>query len=48
MHKVVIIGAGFGGLAAVRALSDQEVEVTLVDQRNFHTFLPLLYEVATS
>ena len=48
MHKVVIIGAGFGGLAAARALSDQEVEVTLVDQRNFHTFLPLLYEVATA
>ena len=48
MHKVVIIGAGFGGLAAARALSDQRVEVTLVDQRNFHTFLPLLYEVATA
>ncbi len=48
MHKVVIIGAGFGGLAAARALSGQEVEVTLVDQRNFHTFLPLLYEVATA
>ncbi len=48
MHKVVIIGAGFGGLAATRALSGQEVEVTLVDQRNFHTFLPLLYEVATA
>jgi NADH dehydrogenase len=48
MHKVVIIGAGFGGLAAARALGGQEVEVTLVDQRNFHTFLPLLYEVATA
>jgi NADH dehydrogenase len=48
MHKVVVIGAGFGGLAAARSLSDQEVEVTLVDQRNFHTFLPLLYEVATA
>src|SRR5271156_5062510 len=48
MHKVVIIGAGFGGLAAAKALSGQEVEVTLVDQRNFHTFLPLLYEVATA
>src|SRR5271170_2118515 len=48
MHKVVIVGAGFGGLAAAKALSGQEVEVTLVDQRNFHTFLPLLYEVATA
>ncbi len=48
MHKIVIIGAGFGGLAAARALGGQEVEVTLVDRRNFHTFLPLLYEVATA
>jgi NADH dehydrogenase len=48
MHKVVIIGAGFGGLAAARELSGQGVEVTLVDQRNFHTFQPLLYEVATA
>src|SRR5271156_4841727 len=48
MHKVVIIGAGFGGLAAAKALSGQEVEVTLVDQRNFHTFQPLLYEIATA
>ena len=48
MHRVVIIGAGFGGLAAAKALGGQEVEVTLVDQRNFHTFLPLLYEVATA
>ncbi len=48
MHKVVIIGAGFGGLAAARVLSGQGAEVTLVDQRNFHTFLPLLYEVATA
>jgi len=48
MHKVVIIGVGFGELAAARALSDQEVGITLVDQHNFHTFLPLLYEVATA
>jgi NADH dehydrogenase len=44
----VIIGAGFGGLAAARTLAGKPVEVTLVDQRNFHTFLPLLYEVATA
>jgi len=45
---VVIIGAGFGGLSAARALVGQPVEVTIVDQRNFHTFQPLLYEVATA
>ena len=48
MHKTVIIGAGFGGLTAARALIGKPVEVTLVDQRNFHTFQPLLYEVATA
>lgn len=48
MHRVVIVGAGFGGLAAARTLAGQPVDVTLVDQRNFHTFQPLLYEVATA
>ncbi len=48
MDRVVVIGGGFGGLAAVRALDGAPVEVTLVDQRNFHTFLPLLYQVATA
>jgi NADH dehydrogenase len=48
MHRVVIIGAGFGGLSAARRLAKSEVEVTLVDQRNFHTFQPLLYEVSTA
>jgi NADH dehydrogenase len=48
MHRVVIVGAGFGGLSAARALVNQPVEVTIVDQRNFHTFQPLLYEVATA
>jgi NADH:ubiquinone reductase (H+-translocating) len=48
MHRTVIIGAGFGGLAAARALSGKSIAVTLVDQRNFHTFQPLLYEVATA
>jgi NADH dehydrogenase len=46
--QVVIVGAGFGGLAAARELSDAPVDVTLVDQNNFHTFQPLLYQVATS
>ena len=45
---VVVLGAGFGGLAATRALARADVDVTLVDQRNFHTFQPLLYEVATA
>ncbi len=48
MHRVVIVGAGFGGLSAARALVGGPVEVTIVDQRNFHTFQPLLYEVATA
>ena len=48
MHKVVIVGAGFGGLSAAKALVGKPVEVTIVDQRNFHTFQPLLYEVATA
>jgi NADH dehydrogenase len=45
---VVIVGAGFGGLAVARGLADQPVEVTLVDRENFTTFQPLLYQVATS
>jgi len=45
---VVVVGAGFGGLALVRGLAGQPVDVTVVDRNNFHTFLPLLYQVATS
>ena len=48
MHRVVVVGAGFGGLNAARALIGKPVEVVVVDQRNFHTFQPLLYEVATA
>jgi NADH dehydrogenase len=48
MHRVVIVGAGFAGLSAARALVGKPVDVTVVDQRNFHTFQPLLYEVATA
>lgn len=47
MHRTVIIGGGFGGLYAARALKHEEVSVTLVDRRNFHLFQPLLYQVAT-
>jgi NADH:ubiquinone reductase (H+-translocating) len=45
--RVVIVGAGFGGLAAARALRRAPVEITIVDQRNHHLFQPLLYQVAT-
>src|SRR5262245_4393486 len=44
---VVIVGGGFGGLSAARALRKADVRVTLLDRRNFHLFQPLLYQVAT-
>lgn len=47
-HRVVVVGAGFGGLAVVKGLRDQPVDVVLVDAHNFHTFQPLLYQVATA
>ena len=46
--KVVVVGAGFGGIEVVRGLRGAPVEITLVDQHNFHTFQPLLYQVATA
>ena len=46
--RVVIVGAGFGGLAAAKRLANREVDVTLVDRRNHHVFQPLLYQVATA
>ena len=46
-HHVVIVGGGFGGLKAAKALRDRPVQVTLVDKRNFHLFQPLLYQIAT-
>src|SRR5215510_10341079 len=45
--RVVIVGGGFGGLRAARALKSAPVEVTLIDRRNYHLFQPLLYQVAT-
>lgn len=47
-HHVVILGGGFGGLAAARELADANVRVTLIDRRNHHLFQPLLYQVATA
>ena len=46
--QVVIVGAGFGGLAAAKRLAGRDVDVTLVDRRNHHVFQPLLYQVATA
>jgi NADH dehydrogenase len=46
-HRVVVIGGGFGGLQAVRKLRKADVDITLVDRRNFHLFQPLVYQVAT-
>jgi NADH:ubiquinone reductase (H+-translocating) len=47
-RHVVIVGAGFGGLYAARALRRAPVQITIVDRRNHHTFQPLLYQVATA
>jgi NADH dehydrogenase len=47
VHRVVILGGGFGGLSAAQALKRAPVQVTLLDRRNFHLFQPLLYQVAT-
>ena len=46
-HRVLILGGGFAGLVAARTLKRADVEVTLLDRRNFHLFQPLLYQVAT-
>ncbi len=47
IHRVVIVGGGFGGLNAAKALAGAPVEVTIIDRTNHHLFQPLLYEVAT-
>src|SRR6188472_1800265 len=46
--RVVIVGGGFGGLLAARTIAGNPVQVTLIDRQNFHTFQPLLYQVATA
>src|SRR5438105_12977160 len=46
--RVVIIGAGFGGLEAAKKLCSKTVQVTVVDRTNYHLFQPLLYQVATA
>src|SRR5246127_4124849 len=47
LPHVVIVGGGFGGLSAVRALRGAPVSITLIDKRNYHLFRPMLYQVAT-
>lgn len=47
LHRVVVVGGGFGGLYAAKELGRSPVQVTLIDKRNFHLFQPLLYQVAT-
>src|SRR5438874_6488406 len=47
-RRVVILGGGFGGLEAARALRDAPVDVTVIDRQNHHCFQPLLYQVATA
>ena len=47
MHRLVIVGGGFAGVHACKALAKADVRITLIDKRNFNLFQPLLYQVAT-
>ena len=47
-RSVIIIGGGFGGLSCARALAGADIDVTLIDRRNYHLFQPLLYQVSTA
>src|SRR6516225_7197897 len=46
-HQVIVVGGGFGGIRATRALARTDADVTIVDRTNHHLFQPLLYQVAT-
>ncbi len=48
LPRVVIVGAGFGGLWVAKALANAAVEVVVIDRQNYHLFQPLLYQVATA
>src|SRR5665213_2048341 len=48
LPHVVVVGGGFAGLSTVRKLMNKPVRVTIINKHNFHTFLPLLYQVATA
>src|SRR6476661_10654532 len=45
--RVIIIGGGFGGIQLAKKLKDKEVQILMLDRHNYHTFQPLLYQVAT-
>jgi NADH:ubiquinone reductase (H+-translocating) len=47
VHRVLVIGGGFGGIRVIQRMHDAPVEITLVDRRNFHLFQPLTYQIAT-
>jgi len=47
LPRIVIIGGGFAGIALAKSLKNQRVQVVLIDKHNYHTFQPLLYQVAT-
>ncbi len=46
-HKIIIIGAGFGGITLAKTLRNKNVEILLIDQNNYHNFQPLMYQIAT-
>ena len=46
-HRIVVVGGGFGGLEAVKAMRRLDAEITLIDRHNYHLFQPLSYQVAT-
>ena len=45
--KIIVVGAGFAGMSAVKKLARSNAEIILIDLNNYHTFIPLLYQVAT-
>ena len=47
-HRIVVVGGGFGGLDTITDFTGAPAAVTLIDQRNYHLFQPLLYQVATA
>jgi NADH:ubiquinone reductase (H+-translocating) len=47
IQRIVVVGGGFGGLQAVRALRRADADITLIDRHNYHLFQPLSYQVAT-
>ena len=46
-HKIIIIGAGFGGISLAKSLRNNNIEILLIDQNNYHNFQPLMYQIAT-